>query len=185
MSTRYAPLPSHQPGNRTQDDLDSEMHAAFDYSEDEDDDTADLESRPLNPVHTSPHHSAPSTAVPGTYDFENVDYDYPPPGSPPRPTAVALPNEHGNTNGLIPTFDDSSRPSPRQNWLQRAALRALPSSLAERLGLQPSRPSGAVGGGTLNDGVFANVTAKPSAPVQIREGASFLPCQLLYIDAAV
>ncbi|KAF8351338.1 hypothetical protein F5887DRAFT_937018 [Amanita rubescens] len=163
------PLPSHQPGHRTQHDIDSEMHAAFDYSEDEDDDdSADLESRPLNPVHTSPHH--PSTAVPGTYDFENVDYDYPPPGSPPRPTAVALPNEHGNTNGLIPTFDDSSRPFPRQNWLQRTASRALPSSLAERLGLQPSRPSGAVGGGTLNDGVFANVTAKPSAPVRIQEG---------------
>ncbi|KAK2466313.1 hypothetical protein APHAL10511_001955 [Amanita phalloides] len=171
MSIRYAPLPARLPDHRVRHDIDSEMHAAFDYSDDEDEDPSQSESTPLHPAPTSPlspHHSAPHTALPGTYDFENFDYDYPPPGSPPRPTAFALPNEHGNTNGLIPSFD-STRPSS-QSWLQRAASRVLPSALLDRLPLRPSKPTGAVGGGIHNDGVFANVTAKPSAPVRIREG---------------
>ena len=183
MSIRYTPLPSHQSGHRIQDDIENEMHAAFDYSEDEDEDNANPESRPLNPAHSSPQQSMPSTPLPGAYDFENVDYDYPPPGSPPRPTAFALPNEHGNSNGLIPTLDSNNRPFQRQNWLQHTASRVLPSTLADRLGLRTSRISGAVGGGTINDGVFANVTAKPSAPVRVQEGVSFPMYQQLDIDA--
>lgn len=87
MSGRYAPLPNP----RTDRDADNELDAAFDDSDDEGDDS---ESRPLNPAPTSPTHtSRPSIAhVPGTYDFENADYDYPPPGSPPGPSTRALPN---------------------------------------------------------------------------------------------
>lgn len=181
MTNRYAPLPSHHSDRHARDDIDSEMHAAFDYSEDEEEDSSSPESRPLNPVHTSPSSPAPDTALPGTYDFENVDYDYPPPGSPPRPSSFALPNEHGNTNGLIPSFDNTNTRSPRQNWLQRTALHVLPSTLADRIGVRHSRPAGAVGGGINNDGVFANVTAKPAAPVRIREGMSCLLCRGLHV----
>ncbi|KAF8639718.1 hypothetical protein AX17_000980 [Amanita inopinata Kibby_2008] len=172
MSNRYAPLPNPQSDPHSHD-IDGEMQAAFDYSEDEEEDQANSESRPLNPTSTSPSYSRlpqTTTQPPGTYDFENVDYDYPPPGSPPRPSTVALPNEHGNTNGLIPTFDGTNRPFPRQRWIQRTAFRLLPQTLVERLRLRPSRPSGPIGGGTHNDGVFANVTAKPSALVHIQEG---------------
>ncbi|KII93323.1 hypothetical protein PLICRDRAFT_58960, partial [Plicaturopsis crispa FD-325 SS-3] len=47
----------------------------------------------------------------------------------------------------------------------------LPSHYVQRWGLAPPRrPAGAVGGGLNNDGVFANVTAKPTRPVRIQDG---------------
>jgi hypothetical protein len=166
MSTRYAPLPSNPvPDLNAQRELDD----AFDESDDEHD-----ESSPLNPAHSASNintsTSAPNTAhfptniqsrqqQPGTYDFECVDYDYPPPGSPPPPSSTALPNQFGNTNGLVPSFDDTTaRPSSSRNWLRNVFR------------MQPRRPSGAIGGGGNNDGVFANVTAKPSAPVRVQDG---------------
>lgn len=169
MPNRYAPVPNPRSEFPVRDEMEHEMKAAFDYSEGEEelDDNNESESRPLNPVHTSP---SQSTAGSGMYDFENLDYDHPPPGSPPRPSSTALPNEHGNTNGLIPSFNSIPRPSPPQNWLQRTAAQALPSSLTDRLGLRRARPAGAIGGGVQNDGVFANVTAKPSMPVRVQEG---------------
>ncbi|KAG5648939.1 hypothetical protein DXG03_000288 [Asterophora parasitica] len=152
----------------------NDMEAAFDYSEDDDDDNNASESHPLNPYPTSPTHTTAPPAnphhVPGTYDFENVDYDYPPPGSPPRPSAIALPNNFGNSNGLIPSVEPSSVPTPRQNWFTRSAAAVLPADVAQRLGLAHQRPVGAIGGGTNNDGVFANVTAKPTRPVTRQEG---------------
>jgi hypothetical protein len=168
MSNRYAPLPNP----RSNHDAHQEMEAAFDDSEDEDDQHHNIsESRPLNPTSTSPSTDVPSAHIPGTYDFESVDYDYPPPGSPPRPSAIALPNDHGNSNGLIPSFSlDSSAPIPRRGWFKRTAAALLPSHYIQRFGLGPQRPSGAVGGGTNNDGVFANVTAKPTRPMQIQDG---------------
>lgn len=81
MSNRYAPLPS----SRSDRDATEEMEAAFDPSDDEEDDHAS-ETRPLNPTPPTP------TRVPGTYDFDNTDYDYPPPGSPPPLSTTALPN---------------------------------------------------------------------------------------------
>ena len=181
------------------------MEAAFEASDDEDDD-AHAESRPLNPQNTSPtgvdndfyardtHHSHPLSGSPpspvralharrqssaaaaahralGTYDFEAIDYDFPPPGSPP-PRDRALPNnDWGNSNGLIP-----SGPAARPRQLRRRPAfewtrRILPASIADRLvGRSDGRPGLAVGGGIGNDGVFANVTAKPSAPRPITEG---------------
>jgi len=55
-------------------------------------------------------------------------------------------------------------------WFQRAAATLFPSSFLSSVGLAPSRPSGPIGGGTNNDGVFANVTAKPSVPGRVQDG---------------
>ena len=48
--------------------------------------------------------------------------------------------------------------------------RVLPQRVAERLaGTDEQNSRRIVGDGTGNDGVFANVTAKPAAPRQIQE----------------
>nr|GAT59948.1 predicted protein [Mycena chlorophos] len=163
----YTPLP--QSDIHGDDEARNEMDAAFDESDDEAD-----ESRPLNPT-TPPvrtHVSRQSSALPGTYDFE-ADYDYaaPPPGSPPGPSSTALPNEYGNSNGLIPNFAsavDSVSRGPRLGWFKRAATSVLPTHYVQRLGIAPNTAVM----GTNNDGVFANVTAKPTAPARIQEGDS-------------
>ncbi|TFK43410.1 hypothetical protein BDQ12DRAFT_674930 [Crucibulum laeve] len=168
-SGRYAPLPNLRTARNTQ--VNGEMEAAFDYSEDEDDEYNTSESRPLNPAPRSPTTSL-TTQQPhqaGTYDFENVDYDYPPPGSPPPPSSVALPNDHGNSNGQIPSFNAQSVPGRQRMWFQRVSG-FLPQAIANRIGLGHYRPVGPVGGGTNNDGVFANVTAKPAVPVRVQDG---------------
>jgi hypothetical protein len=169
MSNRYAPLPNP----RSNRDGTQEMDAAFDDSEDEDESPEVSESRPLNPSPPSPPRSQTASHIPGTYDFENVDYDYPPPGSPPGPSAMALPNEYGNSNGVIPQFEvDSTIPPPRsrRGWFNRTATAVLPSHFVQRLGLAPQRPTGVFGAGINNDGVFANVTAKPSRPRRVQDG---------------
>ncbi|KAF7977467.1 hypothetical protein HWV62_3657, partial [Athelia sp. TMB] len=158
MSNRYAPLPNHATAN---EDPNDELEAAFDDSDDED----FSESQPLNP----PRSLVPQHA--GTYNFE-VDYDLPPPGSPPRPSSIALPNNHGNSNGITSfTVDNSAAAhAPRSGWFGRTAAAVLPTHHAQRLGLLPRVPTGVVGGGTNMDGVFANVTAKPSRPVRVQNG---------------
>ncbi|KAG6911222.1 hypothetical protein DXG01_003089 [Tephrocybe rancida] len=170
-SCKYTALNS-----RADRDAQHDMEAAFDYSEDDEDENVNNahESHPLNPDPTSPSRieapaPIPHPHVPGTYDFENVDYDYPPPGSPPRPSAIALPNNIGNSNGLIPPIPDGGL-APRQNWFKRSAAAVLPTELAQRIGLTHQRPQGAIGGGTNNDGVFANVTAKPTRGTTLRDG---------------
>lgn len=170
MSTRYAPLPNPQ----TDPLLNDEMEAAFDDDEEEEGDhDGNSESRPLNPASRSS--SAPHTPTPGIYDFENFDYaSLPPPGSPPRPSSSALPNEIGNSNGFVPSpLDVRPIDGPRTNWFRRKARSLLPNSLVHRLHLdyELTTPN-VVGSGTNNDGVFANVTAKPSRPVQLRDGPS-------------
>ena len=174
MSGRYSRVPTSDGRHREQDD---EVEAAFDYREDDDDDDRSIsESQPLNnnaspaaPSHRSTRSQA-HTSTPGTYNFETVDYDFPPPGSPPPPSTHALPNNWGNSNGNIPDF--SSRPpvQPNRPWWKRTAGTVLPSSIVNRLGLAP--PTGLVGGGTNNDGVFANVTAKPTRPVRVQNGTT-------------
>jgi len=163
MSHRYAPLPNP----RTDDRAQSEMEAAFNDDDDGDDDDSQIsqsvsEARPLNP----------SSNHPGTYDFENVDYDCPPPGSPTAPSTFAVPNNHGNSNGILPTSVDPIPHQPERTWLQRTAAAVLPSRIVDRLGFPPRRPIGVVGSGIGNDGVFANVTAKPSRLVQVQEEGS-------------
>lgn len=140
---------------------------------------------------TSPTRSG-GTAGTGTYDFENIaDYDYtrPPPGSPPLPSSRALPNEHGNSNGLVPSpLTDSqltrlTRAGERglRGWFKRSARNILPLHYVERFGLDRelvgTNEDGiaggngrVVGGGNGNDGVFANVTAKPTRARRIQDG---------------
>ena len=155
MSNRYAPIPNPRSDPVAQ----NEMEAAFDDPEGDDEQNTS-ETQPLNPP----------PPIPGSYDFENVDYDYPPPGSPPAPSSFAVPNNHGNSNGVIPSF--SALPVPRRGWFKKTATAILPSYYLQRFGLASNRPAGTVGGGVNNDGVFANVTAKPSRPTQITDGSS-------------
>ncbi|KAG5650574.1 hypothetical protein H0H81_011761 [Sphagnurus paluster] len=160
-SARYAPL-----GQRT----DRELDEAFESDEDDDDanyQDALTESTPLTRAHRTndddTHNDAePTSAIPGAYDFErDRAYDHPPPGSPPRPSARALPNDYGNSNGLLPSTPARPAP-PRASFLRRAAGALLPSHYVRI----PNSDAGSstrpvVGTGTDNDGVFANVTAKP------------------------
>lgn len=179
MPARYAPLPTQRPPEHSDDELD----AAFDGSDDEldyDDDNAPIsESQPLNPSrsgHTSPPLSAqnypPPISIPGAYDFERVDYDVPPPGSPTR----AESNDYGNSNGLVPSFDtDIDLAGHRHrgvgSWFSRTAANLLPSHYVRRFGLVGQSASAAhVGGGGMNDGVFANITAKPERRRQQQTG---------------
>lgn len=170
MSTRYAPLPNP----RTDPLLNNEMEAAFEQDDEDDEDDEHAESRPLNPSASyAPHSPISRTPTPGTYDFENVDYaSLPPPGSPPRPSSLALPNSIGNSNGLIPSPSEVRHVdnAPRSSWFRRTARTVLPSSVTQRFHLDHDAIPTVVGGGTNNDGVFANVTAKPSRPVQVRDG---------------
>jgi hypothetical protein len=150
------------------------MEAAFDDSDD-DDDMRPSDPRPLNPATTSQYHQVSAhPPTPGSYDFENPDYDYPPPGSPPHPSAQALPNDFGNSNGLIPSFEqrETNVTAQPRSWFRRAANAILPSYYKQRLGLAPRIPTGAIGGGINNDGVFSNVTAKPTRSVRVGEGMS-------------
>lgn len=159
MSNRYAPLPNNLTPSRNTHD---EMEAAFDDSDDEEENIS--ETQPLNPASTSTSQSRTA----GTYDFD-ADYDYPPPGSPPRPSALALPNDHGNSNGITAFTVDTSAPR-RRGWFGRTAANILPSHYVQRFGLGHHVPTGVVGGGSNMDGVFANVTAKPTRPVRIQQG---------------
>lgn len=164
MPAHYLPLSNP----RSAPDAGREMEDAFDLDNDDEHDThGDHESTPLThnvtPPTTAPYESSSrpeSTALAGGYDFER-EYDFPPPGSPPPPTSHALPNDWGNSNGFLPTAPIAI-PKPRRSFFQRVAGAILPTHY------QPvptenhsARPTG---GGIENDGVFANVTAKPQAP---------------------
>ncbi|KAJ7844364.1 hypothetical protein B0H14DRAFT_3455592 [Mycena olivaceomarginata] len=109
------------------------------FGSDEEDEQAPLNAH----VEQPPHH------VPGAYDFER-EYDCPPPGSPPLASAFARPNDIGNSNGMLPT-EPVIPPVPRSSFFR-------PIPLA----------SGVHGGGIENDGVFANVMAKPQRARTIR-----------------
>ncbi|KAG6915856.1 hypothetical protein DXG01_009563 [Tephrocybe rancida] len=162
-NARYAALPS-------QHDPDGELDAAFEHdSDDEHDDerTALVVSQP-----------APTPTVPGAYDFEReYAYDYPPPGSPPPLTSHALPNDIGNSNGRLPT-DPIVRPTPSRNIFRRAVGALLPSHYV-RVPSSDSRT--VVGAGLDNDGVFANVVAKPTlthTPTIADDGSIYLAPEL-------
>lgn len=179
-STPYAPLPT-QP---TREDADRDLEDAF--AEDDDEEDALESTRLINqnhhPAGDPSHGNRPQPIqIPGAYDFER-DYDYtvPPPGSPPRPSATALPNNHGNTNGLVPTSPIITPLRLGQNtagfagFFQKAVGSILPTHY-QTLPTQSSTPR-VVGGGIQNDGVFANVMAKPvsSARAVTGDGDVFL-----------
>jgi hypothetical protein len=154
MSARYAALPSSQ----SAPDARRELEAAFES----DDDDGNTESTPLHihPLDAGPHSADSASSIPAAYDFER-DYDYPPPGSPPRPSAVALPNDYGNSNGQIPTSPVSVS-VPRPSFFRRAVGAVLPTHYI-RIPAESQRAQ-TRGGGLENDGVFANVMAKPQRP---------------------
>ncbi|PPQ67470.1 hypothetical protein CVT25_006011 [Psilocybe cyanescens] len=161
MSGRYAPLANP----RSAPDAEREMEDAFGLDDDENDEhTAHESTRLTNDVEFSRIETPSKTetsAIPAGYDFER-EYDFPPPGSPPRPSSRALPNDFGNSNGLLPTAPIDV-PKPRQSFFRRAVGAILPTHYQ-------AVPTGSsrVGGGIENDGVFANVTAKPQAARVVR-----------------
>jgi hypothetical protein len=153
MPASYSRLPTHNDR-----DID-EMEAAFDDSDDENIDDQDNEASQRRPLVPRDPATPPHVAQ---YDFERVDYDYPPPGSPPRPSSFALPTgaAFGNSNGLVPEGPiDRPAPRPRRDWLSRI----FPWSASG------SRPRAGIGGGSENDGVFANLTSKPTRPMRIED----------------
>ncbi|KAI6152156.1 hypothetical protein BKA82DRAFT_4107874 [Pisolithus tinctorius] len=173
MSIRYAPVPNP----RTEPDANAELDAAFDDSDDEAIDESHPLRRPtpsseLNQPQWNDHLQEQSAL---TYDFDSPipDYDQPPPGSPPPPTAFALPNSIGNNNGTIPTFTPNDIPRTHPSWWKRATTSLLPNYLISRFRVDVS-PRGSrpvMGGGTGNDGVFNNITAKPSTSgVRVQDG---------------
>jgi hypothetical protein len=89
----------------------------------------------------------------------------PPPGSPPRPSATALPNDYGNSNGLIPVTPAitplrSGQSSGGFSQFFRKTVGSILPTHYQALPTESQSPR-VVGGGIQNDGVFANVTAKP------------------------
>jgi len=156
MPRRYVQIPTQQP--------DDELEAVFDASDDEHDDA--VVQRPLLPPnHRSPRESGadervdqPQQAsrtprqltVDGLYNFE---YDYPPPpGSPPQERAEPS-NTWGNSNGVIPDFSNPlTLPRRTTGWLSKTW-----GVLTGRKRPEPR----VVGGGTQNDGVFGNISARP------------------------
>lgn len=162
MSARYAPLLNP----RSAPDAERELEDAFDL-DDEDEGHHANESTRLTSVVPRPQEASSrpeTTAIPGAYDFER-EYDFPPPGSPPRPSSRALPNDFGNSNGLLPTSPVIVH-KPRQSFFRRAVGAILPTHY-QRVPTDnhSTRPTG---GGIENDGVFANVTAKPQAARVVR-----------------
>ena len=155
----YAPIPNPQDAV---DAAERHMEDAFDISDDEDDDVQH-ETRPMIAARdTSPEPASPLVAHDNnSYNFE--DYALPPPGEPPRPSPFAYAdNIFNNTNGVVGTPVIAPQ-GPRGGWVQQRLRGLLPARFT---GETPSR---IVGSGLSNDGVFANVTAKPVAPSTANE----------------
>lgn len=184
-SARYAPLPN--PTNPP--DADRELDEAFESDDELDQDHSEstplVSSRPRQTPLPTPQHSAHtprslsvSIPTPVPYDFErDYDYDRPPPGSPPSPSSVAQPNDIGNSNGLLPTSPVQRRVGNRNRapFFRRVFGALLPQHYTQvpldddGEGQLPGRR---VGGGIENDGVFANVMAKPGRSVAVRDTSS-------------
>lgn len=179
-NARYAPLPNPH----TDTDAQNEMEAAFLESDDEDDHDQPRMRVPntrngySSLPNADPEVSSSPTDGPGShpnvYDFESVNYDAewarPPPGSPPASVRFFQVQANGNSNGFIPDFSSVARDAQRRTggWMRSV----LPEGVVARLGMSSAQVPSAVGGGTANDGVFANVTAKPSRAITITEGQS-------------
>ncbi|KAJ4479982.1 hypothetical protein J3R30DRAFT_3733064 [Lentinula aciculospora] len=174
MSTRYTVLPSSEESNSR------ELADAFGSDNEDEDEMAPLQNHhtpqfrrdELDVEATAGLSPATPSAVPGTYDFER-DYDVPPPGSPPGPSVRALPNNLSNNIGFLPTspirrtFDLRPRPS----FFRRIMGAVLPthySQLPTEDSSESVGPGHYIGGGSDNDGVFANVMAKPAPASESR-----------------
>ncbi|TFK27191.1 hypothetical protein FA15DRAFT_666693 [Coprinopsis marcescibilis] len=164
MSGSYSRLPN--PTSNIHDP-ERELADAFELNDEDDKNDHPIDSVDINNRHQFRQTQTSTTvqvndgysSIPPAYDFERLDYDFPPPGSPPKPTPRALPNHWGNSNGLIPDTPDIPQ-RPQQSLFRRTLGSLFPSRYQALPTSESSRP---VGGGTDNDGVFANVTAKPQA----------------------
>ncbi|KAF8807001.1 hypothetical protein BYT27DRAFT_7233704 [Phlegmacium glaucopus] len=173
MPAGYTPLPNPR------SNPEREMADAFDLDDDVDDHHSAHETTPLTHDNNQPSsatsHVFPreTTSIPGTYDFER-EYDFPPPGSPPSPSSRALPNDFGNSNGLLP-MSPIQIPKPRVSFFRRAVGAILPTHYA-RVPTTEAHLTRPTGGGIENDGVFANVTAKPQRArvVQTDDGGIYV-----------
>jgi hypothetical protein len=176
MTVRYTQLSSG--GDESSP---AEMEAAFGESDDDASDSeVDEEHRLRRPLVASREQRQPqqpsgpvSAHASVQYDFERIDYDCPPPGSPPRPSTMALPANaaFGNSNGVVPVFPSGSRMRTK---------RGIPSWLSRWLRLRGSTAAfqGTVGGGADNDGVFSNLSSKPTRAAPIGEdGIHLVPEQ--------
>ncbi|CAG7848442.1 SubName: Full=Related to metal homeostasis protein {ECO:0000313/EMBL:CCA71227.1} [Serendipita indica DSM 11827] len=148
---QYAAVPA-------QDTDEDQLEQAFAASDDEHDEhDGNNAARPLlTPSVYGPRSShtprTTRTTVDGSYNFE---YDYPPPpGSPPREFAIA--NHWGNTNGILVTEPVHYDPKRQGNWFTRTWR-----SVTGR-GRRGTPPVGTYGGGINNDGVFANISSRPT-----------------------
>lgn len=165
-AVRYTPIPNPQEAAEA---AERELEDAFDVSDDERDaePTSRAETRPMirpssapdspiNNISNNNFNSTPrSTSNNNLYNFE-YDYTIPPPGSPPRPSTFAIPdNIFGNTNGYVPVDPAIPSSSARPGWFRRNVGRLLPGGSSSTTGTT-------VGGGIGNDGVFANMTSKPT-----------------------
>jgi hypothetical protein len=166
MPAGYAPLPNPR------SNPEREMADAFDLDEEVDDHHSAHEATPLthsnnrqSPSATGDVFCRETTPIPGAYDFER-EYDFPPPGSPPRPSSRALPNDIGNSNGLLPIAPIQT-PKPRVSFFRRAVGAILPTHYA-RVPTSEVHSTRPTGGGIENDGVFANIAAKPQPSRVIR-----------------
>lgn len=166
MPARYARVPNPSSSH----DLEEELEAAFELNDDDDDEDSNDRNHTRSrsqalPIRTTTTNVAQAPANnTGGYDFERQDYDFPPPGSPPAPTARALPNDIGNSNGVLPVSPVTNQP-PQPSFFRRAVGALLPTHYTR---VATSEPNRRVGGGTENDGVFANVMAKPQAGKVVR-----------------
>lgn len=159
MPARYTSLPSQEESNSR------ELADAFGSDNEDEDETTPLRIQYGSQDVEASAGLQPADTLPCSYDFER-DYDVPPPGSPPRPSSSALPNDFGNNNGLLPTspvrttFDRR----PQSNLFRRVMGAVLPTHYSQLPTEDSGVPRHRIGGGSDNDGVFANVMAKP-APV--------------------
>jgi hypothetical protein len=85
-------------------------------------------------------------------------------------------NDYGNTNGQVPSFDTDvtfagSGHGFVRSWLSRRVANVLPSHYARRFVFGGPPPTARIGGGSMNDGVFFNLTAKPEVRGQRQTGA--------------
>lgn len=155
----YTPLPlSRAPSF---DSAEDEMERAFTPDDEDDEETTHLTlaERPImEPIYTN--QGAPA------YDFER-DYDIPPPGSPPATYSSSHPAA-GNSNGIIPSPSSTVRLEPasrssRMSFFRRTVGAILPQYYT-RLPTSDAESRRVHGSGVENDGVFANVLAKPARP---------------------
>ncbi len=167
MSNRYAPLPNPRSLPDSERELDEAFESDDELDQDHTESTPLVSSRPPVSSHT-PRSLSLAIPSPAPYDFErDFDYDRPPPGSPPGPSTVAIPNDIGNSNGLLPS--SPVRQSIGRPPIFRRMFGALLPQYYSSLPTEAIASSRAVGGGTDNDGVFANVTAKPGRAVEVRD----------------